>query len=113
MLYSSVHALRFEPVHTRLLLWVPGNQPFWSPPCTVEAGHRESDGRVVGTIRSRRFTPDCWLNIVNMVAVDYDRMELCKLNDFTTPIELPRGKEHQFTYEFNLRGRNERPRRTA
>lgn len=105
--YNSVKALRYEPIHTRLLLWSPKGPPFWAPTCCVYPCSRLSDGRIIGTIDSDVFTPDRYINILNCAAVDYTRLQMVKLLDFL-PMELQSGQPFRFQYQFLLRGRNER-----
>lgn len=105
--YRSVQALRYEPVHTRILLFIPKSPPFWSPTCDVIPCSRVSDRRIIGSIMSAEFIPSRFMDVVNAVAVDFTRKEMVKLIGFT-PFELQSGQPFRFQYQFLLRGRDGR-----
>jgi hypothetical protein len=102
--YQSVPALRYEQFHTRLLLFGTKGRGFWSPYCEVGLASRISDARLIGVCQSMPFTSCVYMQIMNVVAADYDRREMAKILNFE-PFEIAAGKEYRFQYQFLLRGR--------
>lgn len=102
--YSSVPALHYEPFHTRLLLFGPKGRGFWSPVCQVNLASRLSDRRLIGICESMEFTCETYINILNVVACDYDRRQMTKVFEFL-PFEIQRGKAYRFQYQFLVKGR--------
>lgn len=102
--YQSVPALRYEQFHTRLLLFGTKGRGFWSPYCEVGLASRISDHRLIGVCQSMPFTSCVYMQIMNVVAADYDRREMAKILNFE-PFEIAAGKSYRFQYQFLLRGK--------